>query len=103
MASVIKLKRSSTSGSVPTTGDLQTGEVAVNLFDRKLYVSNGAGVTAIGGEDFRITSQDAGEGAYVKLLGDTTSTSNTVLVRGGTGITFKSASQTIAELKKLGF
>jgi len=87
MASVIKLKRSSTSGSVPTTGDLQTGEVAVNLFDRKLYVSNGAGVTAIGGEDFRITSQDAGEGAYVKLLGDTTSTSNTVLVRGGTGIT----------------
>jgi len=88
MASVIKLKRSSTSGSVPTTGDLQTGEVAVNLFDRKLYVSNGAGVTAIGGEDFRLTSQSpsAGAGAYLKLLGDTSSTSNTVLLRGGTGI-----------------
>ena len=89
MASVIKLKRSSTQGSVPTTSDLATGEIAVNLFDRKLYVSNGTGVTAMGGEDFRLTSQDptSGAGAYLKLLGDTSSTSNTVLLRGGTGIT----------------
>lgn len=87
MASVIKLKRSSTSGSVPTTSDLQTGEIAVNLFDRRLYVSNGAGVTAVGGETFKYTSQDAGEGALLKLLGESSSTSNTVLLRGGNGIT----------------
>ena len=47
MASVIKLKRSATSGAVP--GSLQEGEIAVNLFDRKIYVGNSAGVTAIGG------------------------------------------------------
>ena len=47
MASIIKIKRNSTSGSVP--GSLQEGELAVNLFDRKIYVGNSAGVTAIGG------------------------------------------------------
>jgi len=47
MASIIKLKRSATSGAVP--GSLQEGEIAVNLFDRKIYVGNSAGVTAIGG------------------------------------------------------
>jgi len=87
MASVIKLKRSSTQSAVPTTSDLQTGEIAVNLFDRRLYVSNGVGVTAVGGESFKVTSQDAGSGAYLKLLGESSSTSNTVLLRSGTGIT----------------
>lgn len=47
MASIIKIKRSATSGAVP--GSLQEGEIAVNLFDRKLYVGNSAGVTAVGG------------------------------------------------------
>ena len=47
MASVIKIKRNATSGAVPSS--LQEGELAVNLFDRKIYVGNSAGVTAIGG------------------------------------------------------
>ena len=47
MASIIKIKRNSTSGAVPSS--LETGELAVNLFDRKIYVGNSAGVTAIGG------------------------------------------------------
>lgn len=34
---VIKLKRSSTSGAVPTTGQLQDGELAVNLVDGRLF------------------------------------------------------------------
>jgi len=84
MASIIKLKRSSTTGAVPS---LQTGEVAVNLFDRKIYVGNGAGSTAIGGEDFRLTTQASGsEGAYLKLLGESVLSTNTVLLSAGEGI-----------------
>jgi len=49
MASIIKIKRSSSASSVP--GSLQEGELAVNLFDRKLYVGNSTGVTAIAGEN----------------------------------------------------
>jgi hypothetical protein len=91
--SVIKIKRSSTQGSAPGVYDAGTnpnglveGEIAVNLFDRKIYVGNSAGVTAIGGEDFRLTTQSAGEGAYIKLNGDSVLSTNTVLVRGGDGI-----------------
>ena len=39
---VIKPKRTSTSGNVPTTSNLETGEIAVNLADKKLYVRDTA-------------------------------------------------------------
>ena len=84
MASIIKLKRISTQSAVP--GSLELGEIAVNLFDRRLYVGNSSGVTAVGGEVFKFTSQSSDQGAYLKLLGENSSSSNTVLVRGGTGI-----------------
>ena len=38
MATVIKLKKSETASSVPTTGDIAVGEVAINTADQKLYV-----------------------------------------------------------------
>ncbi len=38
MATVIKLKKSETSSSVPTTSDLAVGEVAVNTADKKIYI-----------------------------------------------------------------
>ena len=38
MATVIKLKKSETASSVPTTSDLAVGEVAVNTADKKIYV-----------------------------------------------------------------
>jgi hypothetical protein len=85
MASVIKIKRSSTATAVP--GSLEVGELAVNLFDRKLYVGNTTGVTAIGGEDFRLTTQDSGsEGAYIKLLGDSVLSTNSVFIEAGEGV-----------------
>ena len=43
MASVIKLKRSSSAGSIPATGDLEVGEIALNLADRVIYSKNNAG------------------------------------------------------------
>tara|TARA_R100000030_G_scaffold25625_1_gene18620 strand:+ start:1647 stop:2222 length:576 start_codon:yes stop_codon:yes gene_type:complete len=47
MATVIKLKRSNTSSSVPTTSDLQDGEVALNTADKKIYVRNGGSIVAV--------------------------------------------------------
>ena len=38
MATVIKLKKSETASSVPTTSILAAGEVAVNTADQKIYV-----------------------------------------------------------------
>ena len=38
MATVIKLKKSETASSVPDTGDLVVGEVAINTTDQALYV-----------------------------------------------------------------
>ena len=38
MAQIIKPKRTTSSGNVPGTSDLSTGEIAVNLADKKLYV-----------------------------------------------------------------
>ena len=36
MATVIKLKRSETASSVPSTSDLQVGELAINTSDKKI-------------------------------------------------------------------
>ena len=38
MATVIKLKKSETASSVPTTSNLVQGEVAINTADQKIYV-----------------------------------------------------------------
>ena len=38
MATTIKLKRSSTSGSAPGTGSLALGELALNTYDGKIYL-----------------------------------------------------------------
>ena len=86
MASIIKIKRNSTQGQTPSS--LEVGEIAVNLFDRKLFVGNTTGVTAIGGEDFRFTTSDptAGAGAYLKLLGETVLSTNSVLLESGDGV-----------------
>ena len=47
MATRIKLKRSTTAASVPTTSNLEDGEVALNIADRKLYARNGANIIEV--------------------------------------------------------
>ena len=53
MAQTIKLKRSSVSGRVPTTSDLELGEVAINTYDGKMYIKKSVGgtetVVSVGG------------------------------------------------------
>ena len=38
MATIIKPKRTTVGGNVPTTSEIVSGEIAVNLADKKLYV-----------------------------------------------------------------
>jgi len=53
MANTIKIKRSSIAGKIPTTGQLELGELAVNTTDGKLYTKKDVGgvssVVEIGG------------------------------------------------------
>lgn len=48
MASVVKIKRSSVAGRSPTISNLDTGELAINLADKKLFSSNGSSIFEIG-------------------------------------------------------
>lgn len=48
MSSVIRIKRSSVRGKVPNTSHLSTGELALNLADKRIYSSNGNSIFEIG-------------------------------------------------------
>lgn len=50
--STIILKKSSTAGGVPLTSDLEQGEVALNLADRKLYTKDQANNVVVVGSAF---------------------------------------------------
>ena len=43
MATIIKPKRSETADSIPSSGDLAVGEIAVNPTDKKIYVKKADG------------------------------------------------------------
>ena len=47
MANTIKIKRSSVSGKVPTTAQLELGELAVNTYDGKLYTKKDDGTASV--------------------------------------------------------
>lgn len=47
MSTVIKLKRTTTASAVPTTNDLEDGEIAVNVTDKKVFVRNGGSIVTI--------------------------------------------------------
>lgn len=48
MANTIKPKRSATASKVPTTTDLASGEIGVNMADQKVYINNGTSVVQVG-------------------------------------------------------
>jgi hypothetical protein len=47
MANTIKLKRSAVPDKVPTTGDLDLGELALNTYDGKLFTKKDNGTVSI--------------------------------------------------------
>jgi hypothetical protein len=58
VSTVIKLKRSTTASAVPTTSDLEDGEVAINVTDKKVFVRNGASIVTVA--NFSDSSIDLG-------------------------------------------
>ena len=44
MAQIIRLKRTTVAGSVPTTSDLSTGELAINVYDGKVFLRRSGSV-----------------------------------------------------------
>ena len=46
-STVIKLKRTTTASAVPTTSDLEDGEIAVNITDKKVFVRNGGSIVTV--------------------------------------------------------
>jgi hypothetical protein len=86
MASIIKLKRSLTPGSVP--GSLEAGELAINIPDKKLFSSNGSSVFNVSGDQYNLASSAVDSGAAVTLTVDNSALSNdSIELLGGTGIT----------------
>ena len=74
MSNIIKPKRSSIAGKVPTTSDITSGEIAINSTDLKFYTNNGTSVVQIGA-------------GVLSSLGDatiTTPTANQALIYNGT-------------------
>ena len=63
MASTIKLRRSATSGAIPTTSQLALGELAMNTFDGKLFLktdqSGTEAIVEVGGGGGSITISSA--------------------------------------------
>lgn len=67
MANIIKPKRSTVAGKVPTTSDLTNGEIAINSTDKKIYTNAGGTITQVGAgalsalSDTNITSPSNGQ------------------------------------------
>ena len=68
MANTFRLKRSAVAAKVPTTGDLQLGELAVNTYDGKLY-----------------TLKDNGSASVVEIGAITVSATDKLLGRSSAG------------------
>lgn len=85
MAQIIRLKRSTVEGSAPTTSDLSTGELAINVYDGKVFLRRSGSV-----DDIRQVITDEFTGS-VNITGSVTATE---FVGDGSGLTNLTVSQT---------
>lgn len=83
MASVIKLKRSSTGSAVPSS--LEAGELAINLIDKKLFTARANGqIVSVSGDNYNMTQGGNSTVGSVLLTVDNTSLSNDSIIIAGT-------------------
>ena len=71
MSTVLKLKRTTTASLIPTTSDLEDGEVAINITDKKVFVRSGDNIVTVA--NFSDSSVDLGA-ITEHILPDTTET-----------------------------
>lgn len=75
MATDILIKRSTTSGAIPTTGDLSTGELAINTADKRLFTNNSGTIVEIGtAPTSLVVTNNATVGGTLGVTGNTTLT-----------------------------
>lgn len=91
MASIIKLKRSSTASAVPANSSLQAGELAINLADKKLYSANATGHTIqISGDAYTVGPLANTTSGSILLEGSGNAANSQVNLVGANGITVTS-------------
>lgn len=96
MASIIKLKRNTNAGQVPSGGDLQQGELAINLADKKLFSStNGSDVIQISGDAYEVNALANTTAGSVKLTGTGNASNSQVNFVGANGIGITSNATTV--------
>ena len=90
MATRIKLKRSTTAAVVPTTSNLEDGEVALNIQDRKLYARNGSNIIEVANQKpntgevtTTMFATDVTNGPGNTFFVASTGNNNTTLANGG--------------------
>ena len=85
MAQIIRLKRTTVAGSVPTTSDLSTGELAINVHDGKVFLRRSGSV-----DDIRQVVTDEFTGSLA-VSGSVTATE---FIGDGSGLTNLTVAQT---------
>tara|TARA_B100000902_G_scaffold147664_1_gene144542 strand:- start:3444 stop:4073 length:630 start_codon:yes stop_codon:yes gene_type:complete len=85
MAQIIRLKRSTTAGSAPTTSDLSIGELAINVYDGKVFLRRSGSV-----DDIRTVLTNEYTGS-VNITGSVTATE---FIGDGSGLTNLTIEQT---------
>jgi hypothetical protein len=78
MANVVKLKRSAQQGKVPTTSQLELGEVALNTYEGRLYFKKDDGTESI----VEAVTADGGYNLSNKTFSDATTFNDDVTVVG---------------------
>jgi hypothetical protein len=88
MANKIILKKSSVASKVPVAGDLEVGELAVNLTDKKLFSKDSGGtVIELGGGGGTVTSVGITPSTGVTVSGSPITTSGNITVGLSTKLT----------------
>jgi hypothetical protein len=88
MANTIKVKRSAVASKVPTTGDLQLGELAINTYDGKLFLKkdNGtASIVEVGASGLGTMSTQNANSVSI-TGGSITGITDIIVSDGGTGV-----------------
>jgi hypothetical protein len=80
MAVDLKLKRSHTHSTIPSTSDLVEGEFAVNTYDGKMYMRNGSNTIVTVGNNYATDYESSTKTFYV-----TVATSTSAHVHNGSG------------------
>ena len=87
MAIDVKLKRSHTHSTIPTTSNLVEGEVAINTHDRKMYMRDGSSNVVTISDHYATAFESSAQTLYV-----TVAASTAVLISALVGFTSAPAS-----------